>query len=126
MGNIFNFHPILIALDGKSLKLIALYSNISIMYKKYFLMTILIAVVTNATAQVDSLIFINDNYIVGEIGSMKKNVLKIETEYSDNDFTIEWDGIKEIYTITNFLVSLANGDKYYGTLKSTENGKIEY
>jgi hypothetical protein len=95
------------------------------MDKKYFLMTILIAVVTNATAQVDSLIFINDNYIVGEIGSMKKNVLKIETEYSDNDFTIEWDGIKEIYTVTNFLVSLANGDKHYGKLKSTENGKIE-
>ena len=75
-------------------------------------------------AQPDSLIFKNGNYIVGEIKSMSRNILKIETNYSDADFTIEWDGIKEIYTKTNFLISLSNGNRYNGIINSNDQGGI--
>ncbi len=78
----------------------------------------------SAFSQVDSLIFKNGNYIVGEVKSMDRNILKIETDYSDDDFTIEWDGIKEIYTETFFLITLTDGSRYNGHLKSTEPGKI--
>jgi hypothetical protein len=72
----------------------------------------------------DSIIFNNGNYIVGEVKSMDRNILKIETDYSDDDFTIEWDGIKEIYTKTFFLITLSSGERYNGTLNSIGAGKF--
>jgi hypothetical protein len=74
--------------------------------------------------QSDSLIFKNGNYILGEAKSMNRNILIVETDYSDDDFTIEWDGIKEIYTETFFLITLTNGTRYNGHLKSTSPGKV--
>jgi hypothetical protein len=86
-----------------------------------------IVVIANlhAFGQQDSLIFKNGNYAVGEVKSMDRNVLKIETDYSDDDFTIEWDGISEIYTTTHFLITLTSGDRYNGTIRSTEPGRLK-
>ncbi len=44
-------------------------------------------------AQNDSIVFTNNNYIVGEIKDLNQGIIKIETDYSDNDFTIEWNKI---------------------------------
>jgi hypothetical protein len=75
-------------------------------------------------AQKDSIIFNNGNFVVGEVKTLERNILKVETDYSDADFAIEWDGIKEIYTKTYFLITLTDGSRYNGTLKSVEPGKI--
>ncbi len=75
-------------------------------------------------AQNDSLIFNNGNFMVGEMKSMNRNVLMVKTDFSDKDFAIEWDGIKEIYSETFFLVSLSDGRRFNGYLKSITNGKI--
>ncbi len=75
--------------------------------------------------QSDSLIFKNGNNIVGEVKSMDRNILKIETDYSDDDFTIEWDGVKEIYTETFFLITVTDGTRYNGHLKSDGTGKLQ-
>ena len=64
----------------------------------------------------DSLIFKNGNMIKGEVKGMDRGVLTIETDYSKNDFTIEWVEIKEVYTKTQFLITLTNGDRLVGTL----------
>ena len=74
--------------------------------------------------QTDSLTFHNGNYIVGEVKNMDRGVLTIETDFSDKDFTIEWDGISEIFTDTYFLITLSNGDRYNGYINSSEPGKI--
>ena len=86
--------------------------------------TLLFIGITNVFAQNDSIIFNNGNYIVGEVKTMDRNILKIETDYSDDDFTIEWDGIKEIYTNTHFLITLTDGSRYNGTLKTLDPGKV--
>jgi hypothetical protein len=44
-------------------------------------------------AQKDSLVFTNGNHMTGEIKSMNKGVLVIETDYSDSEFKIEWEKI---------------------------------
>jgi len=75
-------------------------------------------------AQPDSIIFNNGNFLVGEVKTMDRNILKVETDYSDDDFTIEWGGIKEIYTKAFFLITLTDGSRYNGTLKSVGLGKI--
>jgi len=78
----------------------------------------------NLNAQTDSLTFYNGNYIVGEVKKMDRGVLIVETSYSEDDFTIEWKGIKEIFTQTYFLITLSNGDRYNGYVNSTAPGKI--
>jgi len=72
-----------------------------------------------AWAQHDSLILKNGNTIVGEIKSMDKGVLIIETDYSKNDFTIEWSGIKEIYSKSRFLITLTDGRRINGAIESS-------
>ena len=75
-------------------------------------------------AQTDSLILMNGNIIVGEFKDMDKGVLAIETDYSDSDFKIEWEGIKEIYSYTKFLITLSNGARYNGPLKTSKEGFV--
>ena len=75
-------------------------------------------------AQTDSLIFKNGDYIIGEAKSMDRGVLTFETAYSDKDFQIEWDGIKEIYAVTYFLITLSDGRRYNGHINSFESDKI--
>ena len=55
---------------------------------------------------------------------MDKGVLTIETDYSDSDFKIEWEGIKEIYSKTKFLITLSSGTRYNGPLKSSTTGSV--
>lgn len=75
-------------------------------------------------AQTDSLIMKNGDIIIGEFKDMDKGVIGIETDYSDSDFKIEWSGIKEIYSISKFLVTISDGTRYNGTIRSTEDGKV--
>lgn len=75
-------------------------------------------------AQIDSLIFANENYIVGEVKEMTRGVLTIETDYSDSDFKIEWEEIKEIYTQTSFLVTLSDGRRFNGRLESIGDQRV--
>jgi hypothetical protein len=76
-------------------------------------------------SQIDSLVLKNGDVIVGELKDMDRGVLGIETDYSDSDFKIEWEGIKEIYSSTRFLITLTNGSRFNGPIKSTADGQIE-
>ena len=75
-------------------------------------------------AQTDSLVLKNGDYIAGEIKSLHRNVLTVETDYSDDDFKIEWDGVKEIYTETYFLISLSDGKRFNGHLSSSGKDRV--
>ena len=75
-------------------------------------------------SQRDSLILKNKDVIVGEIKSLDKGVLTIKTGYSKSDFTIEWSGIKEIYSNTRFLVTLNDGSRINGAFHSDSLNKI--
>jgi len=76
----------------------------------------------NSNAQHDSLVLKNGNIIVGELKSLDKGVITIETDYSDNDFTIEWSGIKEIYVRSMFLITLEDGTRINGKFESVSRG----
>src|SRR5436190_23974960 len=71
-------------------------------------------------AQHDSLILKNGNVIVGELKSLDKGVVTIETDYSKSDFTIEWSGIKEVYSRSRFLITLKDGSRINGIFQSVD------
>jgi hypothetical protein len=77
-----------------------------------------------SAAEPDSIIFANDNYIVGEVKSMDKGVLRMKTPFSDSDFEIEWKGVKEMYCSTYFLISLTDGRRFNGTIKTNSPGTL--
>ena len=94
--------------------------------KKYLYLVLLVLISTRSfAAEPDSLIFTNGNYIVGEVKSMQKGVLMMETPYSDKDFAIELEGIQEIYCKTYFLITLSDGRRYNGTINTVEPQKIK-
>ncbi len=86
---------------------------------------LMIATLTTFAAEPDSVIFTNDNYVVGEVKSMQRGVLMMETPYSDKDFAIELDGIKEIYCTTYFLITLTDGRRYNGTINTVEPRRVK-
>src|SRR6187431_670545 len=75
-------------------------------------------------SQKDSLVMTNGDFMVGEIKSMDKGVLFIETPYSDNDFNVKWAEIKEVFSTTRFLVTLEDGRRLNSTINTNEAGKI--
>ncbi len=85
----------------------------------------LLLVSTSLFGQQDSIIFVNDNYMIGEVKNMERGVLVVKTDYSDSDFKIEWEGVKEIYTESFFLITLTDGSRYNGTLSSTAPGEAD-
>lgn len=90
--------------------------------KKWIFTVVSILISVIAFGQHDSLILKNGNVIVGEIKSMTNGVLTIETDYSKSDFTIEWSGIKEIYSKTRFLITLTSGQRINGNIQTASDG----
>jgi len=76
------------------------------------------------TAQIDSVHFKSGEYVIGEIKTMSKGILKVETDYSDSDFQIEWDKVTGIKTTTQFMISLSDGKKYFGKLYSISDSTL--
>jgi len=89
----------------------------------FFFIIVFLSALLELSAQTDSLILMNGNYIVGEVKDMDRGVLVMKTDYSDSDFKIEWEGIKEIHTQTSFLITLSNGRRFNGRLESIGDGK---
>lgn len=76
-------------------------------------------------SQTDTLILKNKDIIVGEIKSMDKNILVFETDYSDVDFKITWNGINRVYSKTNYLITLSDGRRYNGRIRSLNDSIVE-
>jgi small nuclear ribonucleoprotein (snRNP)-like protein len=91
--------------------------------QKAFVAILAMCLANSVRAQHDSLILKNGNTIVGEIKSMDKGILTIETDYSDVDFAIEWSGVKEIYSKSRFLLTLEDGRRINGSMQSADGGK---
>ncbi|MCD4730119.1 MAG: DUF481 domain-containing protein [Bacteroidales bacterium] len=94
------------------------------MKKLFFILVVFTLFAPTISAQTDSLVFYNGNYAIGEVKSMNRGVLTFETDYSDSDFKIEWEKIKEIYTVTYFLITTSGGNRYNGHINTSEVGKI--
>jgi len=93
--------------------------------KKWQIFLTLFLVGFGANAQTDSLILSNNDLIIGEIKSMDKNILGIETDYSDVDFKIKWGNIKRVYSKTNYLITLSDGRRYNGRIRSINDSIVQ-
>ncbi len=88
------------------------------------MMMIQLVFCTSSFAQNDSLILINGDVIVGEFKDMDRGVIDVKTTYSKSDFKVKWEGIKEIYSETRFLITLSDGSRYNSTISSRKDEKV--
>jgi hypothetical protein len=93
--------------------------------KKILFITFLLTAISSISAQTDSLVFSKSEVVIGEIKHMKLGVLKIETKYSENDFEIEWTGVKEIYSTRTYIITLTNGERLIGTINTDSKSKSD-
>lgn len=77
-----------------------------------------------AIAQNDSILFKNENLIIGEIKGMDKGVLTIETPYSNTDFKVDWKEIRRISSRVNYLITISSGRRYNGSLNSISDSTV--
>lgn len=68
--------------------------------------------------QNDTITLKNKDVLVGEIKSVTKGVLTIETPYSDNDFTIKFNEVIQIFVERKCLVVLTDGVRRFGLVRS--------
>jgi hypothetical protein len=91
--------------------------------KRYLVLTLFFILVTSISAQTDTLIFKNGNMLVGEIKSMSRGIISIETDFSDSDFMIEWEKVVEIHSKQEYIISLDNGEREKSTINTDPSDK---
>lgn len=93
--------------------------------KKCLLIVISLLSTIFVYSQNDSLILKNGNVIVGELKTMDRGVVTFETEYSDSDFNIEWDGIMKVFTSSYYMLTLSDGTRLNGKIESSGDKKVK-
>lgn len=90
------------------------------------LFTLFLILITGlAKAQTDTIFFNENNIIVGEVKEMNRGVLTIETDYSDSDFKIEWEKVKQFKSKQHFNIALSDRRNIqHVEINSITNGKI--
>lgn len=74
----------------------------------------------------DTLYLSNGDVLHGEVKSLSKGVLLIETPYSDSDFEVEWLKVAQFLSKRTYNLILSNGMRPTGVIKMTsESGDIE-
>jgi putative salt-induced outer membrane protein YdiY len=79
---------------------------------------------TPLAAQHDTLWVKNGNVLYGEIKGLRSGIIEMETPYSDDDFTIDYDEVEKLVLERRSLIVLLGGERLFGFLRSEEAGKI--
>jgi hypothetical protein len=75
-------------------------------------------------AQPDSLFLKSGDVLVGELKGMSRGVATMETDYSESDFKIEWDGIRMVRTTSLYLVQLTHGTRVTARIHSVDTHAV--
>ncbi|MBC2838831.1 DUF481 domain-containing protein [Robiginitalea sp. SC105] len=89
------------------------------------MMALLLGLATVSTrAQNDTLRLKNGNVLHGEIKGLVTGVLTMETPYSDDDFTIDYEEVSGLSLERQSIVILAGGRRVVGNLRSAADGEV--
>lgn len=94
-------------------------TSITAFYRITLLVAAGLLAISPVVAQRDSLVLNNGDMIAGELKALDAGIVTMETDYSKSDFTIEWDGVKKIYSQRRFLITLKSGTRFNGSVHST-------
>ena len=93
---------------------------------KYIYVALLLFIGGMAQAQNDTIKVKNGNVIYGEIKKIRSRILTIETPYSDDDFTIDFDEVTEIKVQKVCFIVLTYGRRKTGYVQNDAPGKFAF
>ena len=94
-------------------------------YYRLLTLTLLFAFISSAAnAQTDTLTFNNNEIVVGEVKSLSRGVLTVETDYSDSDFKIEWEKVAKFRSNQDYLVTLTDGRRFASKVNSVAGDSV--
>ncbi len=93
---------------------------------KYIYVALLLLIGGMAKAQNDTIKVKNGNVIYGEIKKIRSRILTIETPYSDDDFTIDFDEVTEIKVEKACFIVLTYGRRKTGHIENDVPGKFSF
>ena len=91
---------------------------------KRFLLVFMCILPLGLTAQKDTLWLKNTNVLYGEIKRLSSGVLTMETPYSDDDFTIDYDEVDRMYIERQCVIIATGGIRMVGYIRSKESGQV--
>ena len=77
-----------------------------------------IYIYTITLAQLDTIVVSSGDILLGDMKSMSRGVVTIETDYSDSDFKIEWAKVIKVSSKGAFIVSLESGERLITTIRT--------
>ncbi len=92
--------------------------------KKGLTFCLFILITSFVSAQKDTLILTNNDVIIGEVKDMDRGVVTVSTDYSKDDFRVKWGGIKKISTNSSYIITLKNGDRLHGNIKTADSAAV--
>lgn len=88
---------------------------------KYLVISILLFNLNVSLAQSDTIHLNTGEVIIGELKEMKRNLARMETDFSENDLEIKWDKIKRLKTINEYFITVTSGNRYTGRIESIDD-----
>ena len=76
---------------------------------------------SSAASKTDTVIFKNGDKLTGEVKSLKRGQLNLNTE-ATGTIGIEWDKISSVASKQRIQVEISNGSRYFGSLTSSGKG----
>jgi len=90
---------------------------------KYLLVIMLLMSVVT-WAQNDTIQLINKDILVGEVKSISKGNLIIETAYSDEDFKVEFNKVSGLIIQRKCIIVFTEGRRRFGNIRTDSTGKV--
>jgi hypothetical protein len=75
-------------------------------------------------AQLDTIVVSSGDMLVGDMKSMSRGVVTVETDYSDSDFKIEWAKVTRVNSKGAFIVSLESGERLITTIRTKPSDSL--
>lgn len=85
---------------------------------KYPIAFFLFLATTIVNAQ-DKIILNNGDAMNGDIKHLDNGVIEVETDYSEDNFTMDWESISELSSPDTYMINLADGQRLTGTINIT-------
>lgn len=61
----------------------------------------------------------NGDKINGDIKKLDNGVLEMETDYSEDNFTMDWESVTDLSSQDKYMITLANGKRIFGSISIT-------
>ena len=87
-------------------------------FSKFFICIIAFLIALITFSQVDTIVVSSGDIIVGDMKSMSRGVVTVETPYSDSDFKIEWAEVTKVNSKGAYIVSLESSERLITTIRT--------